>query len=422
MIALQQASFYDALDTETRIVVQQRTVSLRDKDTKFRGLVRQTAEMVWLIGEDLAAVQDTIDHGLFLPWLEIEFPHYSRSTAYNFISVYRNFKFPTVGNLDASLRALYLLAGSRVPDSARLEAIERAEAGDEISYSDARDIVAAHKPPALPFIPDKDDDEWRPIELPPSAPAILRKALAEYYENEAAEYDHPDVGHFDPMVHVAFNSQGEPIDLNGMSDQQYQAAHYLEGLATDAGLEIEAHPAGYAPISDRPDYDGDEWKTPIEWLDAARALFGGVIDIDPASNDLAQEIVRAGRHYTKDENGLDRSWCQPDDTPANVWCNPPYSTALVQAFTYKAIEEYRAGNANQVLVLVNNCTDTQWFYALAQQFPVMFSRGRVGFWYEDPDDKTPTRQGQAIFYFGPDAERFYTCFAHLAYAPIGRGA
>ena len=172
-------------------------------------------------------------------------------------------------------------------------------------------------------------------------------------------------------------------------------------------------------VSARDEYDGDEWKTPIEWIEAARDLMGA-IDLDPASHDTAQAIIQAGEYYTKDENGLNRPWNRPDGTPARVWCNPPYSTALVQAFTFKALEEYRAGNADQVLVLVNNCTDTQWFYALAQQFPIMFSRGRVDFWYEDPDDKTPTRQGQALFYFGPDAERFYASFAHLAYAPIGR--
>lgn len=179
-------------------------------------------------------------------------------------------------------------------------------------------------------------------------------------------------------------------------------------------------------VSARDEYDGDEWKTPTEWIEAARGLMG-TIDLDPASHDKAQEIVLASEYYTKDENGLSRPWNKPDGSAARVWCNPPYSTDLVKTFAQKAIDEYRAGNMQEGLFLVNNCTDTGWFFELAASYPVIFSRGRVKFWYDDPEDKTPTRQGQALFYFGPRVAAFYEAFRQatdetgrpLAYIPNG---
>lgn len=343
---------YAALDAETRIVVQQRT-------TEIKALMKRAASDIIEIGQKLIDVKARLGHGNFRPWLKMEFD-WSQDTAQNFMNVAAKFgNFPNLDGMAPS--ALYLLAAPSTPESARIEAVVRAEEGEPITHSLAQGIVHDHKNPALPFDPDKDEDT---------------EPLSDY--------------------------------------EQSIAERYQPRLVPTVGAPT------YAPISDRLDYDGDEWKTPIEWLDAARDLFGGSIDLDPASNDLAQDIVQASEYYTKDENGLARPWNRPDGSGARVWCNPPYSTELVKSFTYKALEEYRAGNADQVLVLVNNCTDTRWFYDLAQHFPVMFSRGRVGFWYENPDDKTPTRQGQALFYFGPDAERFYASFAHLAYAPIGR--
>lgn len=161
-------------------------------------------------------------------------------------------------------------------------------------------------------------------------------------------------------------------------------------------------------------YDGDEWYTPAEIIEAARKLMGE-IDLDPATCITAQKVVLAVDWYTKDDDGLSQSW------HGRIWCNPPYSYPLIEKFTQKAMTEYDAGHMTEGLILVNNCTDAAWFVALAERCPVMFTKGRSKFWQED-QRTFATRQGQAIFYFGSNVAGFHECFSALAYAPIGRCA
>lgn len=48
-----------------------------------------------------------------------------------------------------------------------------------------------------------------------------------------------------------------------------------------------------------------EWNTPPEYLAIVHSLLGG-IDLDPASCDAANRVVRARTYYTKEDNGLTR--------------------------------------------------------------------------------------------------------------------
>lgn len=62
----------------------------------------------------------------------------------------------------------------------------------------------------------------------------------------------------------------------------------------------------------------DNWHTPREYVEAVRAVFGGVIDLDPASSAQANSVVRATSYWTESDDGLSKPcWY------GNVYLNPP---------------------------------------------------------------------------------------------------
>ena len=130
----------------------------------------------------------------------------------------------------------------------------------------------------------------------------------------------------------------------------------------------------------------------------------GEIDLDPASCELAQEVVQAGLFWSKQQGGERMGWF------GRVWLNPPYSEP--KAFVDKLLAEYAHGNVKQAVVLLNNATETGWFQALLARFPVCFLSKRLAFWRHDHAD-VGARQGQAVFYLGPDVEKFCEVFGEF---------
>lgn len=151
----------------------------------------------------------------------------------------------------------------------------------------------------------------------------------------------------------------------------------------------------------------NEWFTPSQYIEAARSVMGS-IDLDPASNDFANETVKAGTYYTEETDGLNQEWF------GNIWLNPPYSTSSIQMFA----EKLANSSFDQAVVLVNNATETGWFETLVKKASaIVFHKGRIRFIKTDGEHGTPL-QGQAFIYYGDRANVFLDVFGRFGWGAL----
>ena len=115
---------------------------VRSSADRIRERVKKTVEDIIDVGNELLAVKETLPHGQFGPWLKAEFG-WSERSAQNFMSVAERFgEIRKVCGIADPASAAYLLAAPTVPDEARQIAVEKAEAGEEITIATAKEILA----------------------------------------------------------------------------------------------------------------------------------------------------------------------------------------------------------------------------------------------------------------------------------------
>lgn len=163
-------------------------------------------------------------------------------------------------------------------------------------------------------------------------------------------------------------------------------------------------------ISNATDYDGDAYGTPEKYITSVRKVLGS-IELDPFSNAMAQNIVRALRFFTKDDSGIAVSWATVLGPLRTVYWNPPYSRGLIDQCVAKFLHEYRdLRSVRASIALVNSSTETGWYQRLIGACTLMCVLDhRIAFLIGDkpiPDN----RYAQTIFYFGPDPGAFYLEF------------
>lgn len=184
----------------------------------------------------------------------------------------------------------------------------------------------------------------------------------------------------------------------------------------------------------------DNWLTCPTWIELARTCMGN-IDFDPASNMVAQDYVKASTFCISPDdaqdiilptnclvNGITAGW------HGNVWLNPPYSRDNIDAFVTKAMDEWYDYSyiwtgtdykVNQMLILVNSSTDSEWYHTLMQCCDAaLLVRGRIKFWkimngkaYEKWEGEKSKLEGKnkignsprylsTLFYFGDNKDQF----------------
>jgi hypothetical protein len=183
--------------------------------------------------------------------------------------------------------------------------------------------------------------------------------------------------------------------------------------------------------------DSPEWYTPSPFVEAARQCMGG-IDLDPASHEEANRIVKADRFFTADDDGLKQPWF------GRVFLNPP--GGLVNEFWLKLLSEL----ANQ------RVTDAVWIgYSLEQlqtlqqsgadlqplDFPTCFTNRRIAFVENEAmkirrkekcerlgkkfNPKSSPSHSNYVSYLGPDSNAFIGCFSQfgqvIRWRSVGQG-
>lgn len=120
-----------------------------------------------------------------------------------------------------------------------------------------------------------------------------------------------------------------------------------------------------------------EWYTPPEIVEKVRRVLEG-IELDPASCQAAQEVVKADRYFSKLHNTLasDCHWT------GSVFLNPPYGLGdLCGRWIRKALEEFSSGRVTRMITLTWANTETKWCQALLRLSSLRcFPAKRIQFW------------------------------------------
>ena len=149
----------------------------------------------------------------------------------------------------------------------------------------------------------------------------------------------------------------------------------------------------------------DEWSTPPHYIGLAKQVMGA-IDLDPASNALAQQWIEAETYYTIKDNGLMQPWF------GRLWLNPPYGNQ-VRLWTEKALHCYENGAIREGILLVKPAVGSKWYQRLSKQLLRCEPDERIKFINAQGQTQSSPVHGNTLFYLGKNRERFQAVFSDL---------
>lgn len=162
----------------------------------------------------------------------------------------------------------------------------------------------------------------------------------------------------------------------------------------------------------------DEWYTPSYIIQLTTKVLGS-IDLDPASCEIANQIVKASRYIDKEEDGLTTSW---GNLPVSLFLNPPSGKqegkSLLKDFWERLLLHRSTGMIEHAIFMgfsLEQLQTTQSCSTPIAAFPICIPSKRVKFVSPSGDFNNPTH-GQVIAYLPGLTNKtslFYETFGEL---------
>lgn len=154
-----------------------------------------------------------------------------------------------------------------------------------------------------------------------------------------------------------------------------------------------------------------DWGTPQKYVNAVKEVFGGIIHLDPCSNQFS--LVNAKVEYQlPDQDGLIESWNFP-----TIYVNPPYGndqergTKIIDWM--RQCEQANRLYQSEVIALVPVATNTrhwkEYVYGKASGICFLYDT-RLKFLVNGKDEGKGAPMSCAMIYWGCNFQRFFEVF------------
>lgn len=152
--------------------------------------------------------------------------------------------------------------------------------------------------------------------------------------------------------------------------------------------------------------DSNENYTPSDLIDLVHKFYG-FPELDPFSCEQANQIIKAQKIFTIQDDGFKQNWRRAK----TLWLNPPYSAGFIEKVVDKLIATLNETEA-EAFLLTNTDNSTAWYKKALNRcdrfclpstrltFPQTGSGG----------EETESRFSQTLFYFGLQPQRFEEIF------------
>jgi hypothetical protein len=131
----------------------------------------------------------------------------------------------------------------------------------------------------------------------------------------------------------------------------------------------------------------------------------GEIDLDPASNELAQGWIKAKTFYTATDDSLSKPWF------GRMWLNPPYTGVF--KWIDKALAEYDSGAVTEAILLVKPADGASWYKKLNKRFTRCGVDHRIKFIDQNGTVQPKPAHGNAFYHLGQDQALFREAFGTI---------